>query len=475
MLKRGILKILAVLIFFIFCGSEVVKADWISNWYDQAVSTSPEYIKGQQRGYFTLGSFSARTQTGSLYPVSIQRPRLNAGCGGIDLFLGGFSFLNFEYLVTLAQRMIQVAPYIAFKIALETISQQLGGIVDQAQQIINLLNSLQFNECAFMEGFMVKTLDTGDITSGLIEGASRSGLLDAWYRAKEKITATGIQDTKAMDQIKGCPNEVQNILLNLSNGGLIDNVARERGYNDPELIGIIRAAIGDIYIKFDDEGVPKLGYIEPCGDIFSEVDTKKKLKVRRSWDSQCEEYDLSQFVMRVRNDLYGLYNQIRTKGTAVNNPSYQLLNPRKSPLPVYMIVKTAILANDPSLLESSVDPIAYGYLRGALLEVLSMGYADVQRIFNKLSSVQQVNQEAQTQDLTKICRVPQMTLRYAEMLIENRDRALVGVDLAFKNVMEQINALSVLIGRYETYYKNAAKQLTKNFGPSVMNRALMGM
>jgi len=402
-------------------------------------------------------------------------PRLNVGCGGIDIFLGGFSFLNFEYLVTLAQRMIQVAPYIAFKIALETISQQLGGIVDQAQQIINILNSLQFNECAFMEGFLVKTLGTGDITSGLIEGASRSGLLDVWYRAKEKMTPIGIENTKAMDQIEGCPSEVQNILLNLSNEGLISNIARERGYDDPELIGLIRAAVGDIYVKFDDEGVPKLGYIEPCGDIFSEVDTKKKLKIRRSWDSQCEEYDLNQFVMRIRNDLYSLYNQIRTKEAAVNTPNYQLLNPRKSPLPVYMIVKTAILANDPSLLESSVDPIAYGYLKRALLEVLSVGYADVQRIFNKLSSVEQVNQEPQTQDPTKVCKVPQLTLKYAEMLVANRDRALVGLDLAFKNVAEQINTLSVLIERYETYYKNAARQLTKNFGPFVMNRALMGM
>lgn len=56
MFKRKVLKVLAVLIFFIFCGSNVVRADWISNWYDQAVSTSPEYIKGQQRGYFTSQS-----------------------------------------------------------------------------------------------------------------------------------------------------------------------------------------------------------------------------------------------------------------------------------------------------------------------------------------------------------------------------------------------------------------------------------
>lgn len=156
----------------------------------------------------------------------------------------------------------------------------------------------------------------------------------------------------------------------------------------------------------------------------------------------------------------------------MNAPNYQFLNPRKSPLPVYMIVKTAILANDPSLLELSVDPIAYGYLTRAFLEVLSMGYADVQRIFNKLTSVEQVNQEAQTQDPTKVCRVPQLTLKYAEMLVENRDRALRSLDLASKNVFDQVNSLSALIERYERYYKNAASLITKKFGPTVMSRAL---
>jgi conjugative transfer pilus assembly protein TraH len=472
MFKKRVFKILTVVMLFVFSMNMTVEGRWLENWYDQAIRTSPEYIKGQQRGYFTLGSFSARTQTDTLYPVSIQKPRLNVGCGGIDIFLGGFSFLNLEYLVELAQRMIQVAPYIAFKIALETISQQLSGTVGEAQQIINFLNSLQFNECSFMEGFMVKLWNTGDITAALNEGATKAGVVPFWKKGTESTRSDRVVGVQSKKQIEGCPREVQNILLNLNNTGLIDNVARKRGYNNPELIGIIRATIGDIYIKFDDEGVPKLGYIEPCGDIFSEVDSKKKLKIRRSWNSQCEEYDLSQFVMKVKNDLYSLYNQIREKRNAVNAPNYQLLNPRKAPLPVYMITKTAILANDPSILELSVDPIAYGYLVRALLEVLSLGYADVQKIFSELTSVEQVNHEAQTQDPTKVCKVPQLTLKYAEMLIENRDRALRSLDVTFKNVFEQINSFSALIERYERYYRSAASQISKKFGQTVMIRAL---
>jgi conjugative transfer pilus assembly protein TraH len=401
---------------------------------------------------------------------------LNIGCGGIDIFWGGFSFLNFEYLVTLAQRMIQVAPYIAFKIALETISQQLAGNVDQAKQIINLLNTLQFNECAFMEGFLVKTMETKDIKAGLIEGAARSGILDIWMRGREKGTVTGLKNVKSKDMIAGCPWDTQNLLLNLSNQGMIDLVSRERGYWDPELIGLIRAAVGDVYVKFDDEGVPKFAYVEPCGDAFSQIESKRKLKIRRNWNSECEDYDLNQFISRVRADLYSLYNQIVNKRDAVNNPNYQLLNPRKSPLPVYMIIKTAVVTGDRYFLERAVEPIAYGYLHMALFDVLSFAHADVERVYNKLTSVEQFrDNEGQTKDPRKICKIPELPKEYARKLVENRDRAAKSLEIVFESSAERWNAYIALVERYEAYFRQAMTELSKKFGPFVASRVIIGM
>ena len=67
----------------------------------QKSSTSPSYYEGAKRGYHTGGSFSARWANNDDRLVTATLPRLKSGCGGIDMFLGGFSFLNVDYFGTI--------------------------------------------------------------------------------------------------------------------------------------------------------------------------------------------------------------------------------------------------------------------------------------------------------------------------------------------------------------------------------------
>ena len=102
-------------------GTGVLRAGWVDDWLQQKTETSPGYFEGQKRGYFTGGSFSARWQQSNDYLFTAMPPKIKAGCGGIDVFLGGFSYLNFEYLVTKLQRIMQAAPAAAFDIALNVL------------------------------------------------------------------------------------------------------------------------------------------------------------------------------------------------------------------------------------------------------------------------------------------------------------------------------------------------------------------
>ncbi len=67
-------------------------AAWVDDWLQQKTTTSPDYFAGQQRGYYSGGSFSARWPHKKDYPVTVEMPRVKSGCGGIDVFMGGFSF-----------------------------------------------------------------------------------------------------------------------------------------------------------------------------------------------------------------------------------------------------------------------------------------------------------------------------------------------------------------------------------------------
>lgn len=50
--------------------------------------------QGQAAGYVTGGNLFLRSQVKQIQVMSLTPPSLTAGCGGIDAYLGAFSFIN---------------------------------------------------------------------------------------------------------------------------------------------------------------------------------------------------------------------------------------------------------------------------------------------------------------------------------------------------------------------------------------------
>ena len=59
-------------------------------------SSSPAVYQSQRRGVITGGSFHARTSINETNLTGFVPPNFSAGCGGIDLYGGSFSFINSE-------------------------------------------------------------------------------------------------------------------------------------------------------------------------------------------------------------------------------------------------------------------------------------------------------------------------------------------------------------------------------------------
>ena len=120
--RHILISVVVALLLGLLVGT-IARAGFVDDWITQKSETSPGYFEGQKRGYFTGGSFSARWPQTRDYLVSFEPPRLKFGCGGIDAFMGGFSFMNFEYLVQKLQRIIQAAPAAAFDLALKNLCE----------------------------------------------------------------------------------------------------------------------------------------------------------------------------------------------------------------------------------------------------------------------------------------------------------------------------------------------------------------
>ncbi|MFD0954742.1 conjugal transfer protein TraH, partial [Virgibacillus natechei] len=75
--------------------------------------------QGQAAGYATGGNIFLRNQVKQLQVVSFTPPSLNAGCGGIDAYLGSFSYLNSEQLTQFVQQLMTNAAGYLFDLALQ--------------------------------------------------------------------------------------------------------------------------------------------------------------------------------------------------------------------------------------------------------------------------------------------------------------------------------------------------------------------
>ena len=109
--------------------------------------TSPGAFRGQAMNLYTGGSLMMRAP-GKNYPlINARLPSLRAGCGGIDLFGGAFSFINKQQFVALLQNIGSNAIGYAFKLALQSISPDIDKLLTELQDQVNKINAMNINSC----------------------------------------------------------------------------------------------------------------------------------------------------------------------------------------------------------------------------------------------------------------------------------------------------------------------------------------
>lgn len=110
-------------------------------------SDPAEVYNGQRAGYFTGGGATVRNRVMNSKLVNINLPRFDAGCGGIDLYAGGFSFINKDELVRNLKSIGSNAVGYAFLLGLQTLSPQVATTIEELQTWSNSINSMNINSC----------------------------------------------------------------------------------------------------------------------------------------------------------------------------------------------------------------------------------------------------------------------------------------------------------------------------------------
>lgn len=158
--------------------------------------TSGEIYQGQKAGYMTGGGISVRGQIVNSKPVSINLPSFSAGCGGIDIFSGGFTFINHQQLVETLKSIGSSAMGYAFLLGLETVSPQVSGVIKNLQSWSNSINSLNINSCEIAQFAVGSTWPKRTAASQEVcrRIAGEEGLFTNYVKARHDCADKGKRD-----------------------------------------------------------------------------------------------------------------------------------------------------------------------------------------------------------------------------------------------------------------------------------------
>ncbi|MBB3267644.1 conjugative transfer pilus assembly protein TraH [Azospirillum sp. OGB3] len=121
-------------------------------------TTPPGVWETQRRGVFAGGQFTAKNRIMNENLISFVPPSFEAGCGGIDLFGGSFSFINADQFVQLMRGIAANAAGYAFQLALGSMCPECASIIEQIQKKIQELNQFFGNSCQLAQGIVNDTL-----------------------------------------------------------------------------------------------------------------------------------------------------------------------------------------------------------------------------------------------------------------------------------------------------------------------------
>lgn len=208
-----------------------VSADMARAFEDMGAAanvTGPAAYQGQAAGYYSLGSMWTRFPQKTVYPANLQLPKVAAGCGGIDVFTGSFSFINADEFVAMLKAVANNAIGFAFKLAIEAISPQIGKSMQDLQDLANKINQQNISSCESAQALVGGLAGEIGIRSSTVCAAvgNSQGIFSDWARSRQKCgnggaqTATlGQADGALKDQVPGPKNYAWDIIKASALGG----------------------------------------------------------------------------------------------------------------------------------------------------------------------------------------------------------------------------------------------------------------
>lgn len=117
--------------------------------------TQPGVYESTRRGVLAGGGAQIRSRRMNIQLIAFEPPNIKAGCGGIDIFLGSFSYINLDQFISFLRAIAANAAGYAFQMALKVSCT----VMDAMQQIAQLMNNMNMSSCQLAQGIVEDSFD----------------------------------------------------------------------------------------------------------------------------------------------------------------------------------------------------------------------------------------------------------------------------------------------------------------------------
>jgi len=276
--------------------------------------TSGSAYQGQAGGYYSGGSFYLRNQVKNLQIMHIDAPSFRSGCGGIDLFMGGFSFIDAKQLVAFFQKIMSNAAGYALNLALETEVPEIAHAMQYLQQIAQKINDANVNSCEMAEDLVGGLWPKNRASQQQIcqDIGSQHNEFSDWAAARQEC-GSGTAFPDKINEASKDPNYKDKVTVNKN---LVWDAILKNGFltGDHELAEFFMSLSGTV--TYDDKGSATVYYpLTNNRDIIKAIltggsaqiyvcdEVEKCLKPHLSEINIRKEDGLNQRVVKIINEL----------------------------------------------------------------------------------------------------------------------------------------------------------------------------
>jgi len=465
-MKKTVLK-KTVLTLSLILSASTSQAGWVDDWLAQSASTQTGYFEGQQRGYYSAGSFSGRWKSTADYPVTVELPKVKSGCGGIDVFVGGMSFMNMEYLTQKLKGMVTGAvSALAYDLATKVLSEQVANSTKNIMALADTLNQMQLDECAAGKSLVGIMTDKDGLRSGedmqnrlgtaIKENKLVSGVSNLWTGLTTEEQANGgtVNAGDVVSATSTCNQDIRDIFM--TGNSMLATVGNKMNIPSSH-IDLMRGLTGDIRLSGAAEAY-QISYMPPCSENNSD-----SLKSLSSGDMYIKNTagvcspiidgnrDMTAYVT---GKLTSMAVKIRTKSGELNVAEKAFLD--STPISILPILKSGVgTVTEGQTISVLADMVANAYI----LQMMSDLYLRAEAIAVKAREVVE-KKGAASNGSTETCAAP--------IFLENASKD-IAVMLGKINSLKEGSKTNYIAAREEMIANLQAIETMKNL-ESQMNQ-----